>query len=415
MKKKIITLIFFINISLFAGWEKLKSNTSEWLTDVYFVDDSIGYAVGTNGTIIKTVDGGDNWSDISIKIPEWLLSLYFFDKNHGFIVGTNSIIISTADGGMSWKYQYLPYKVNFHGIFFSDRNNGWIVGGTPEGYGILLKTTDSGTTWIPVITDLPVELLGISVCSSNNSYVIGRNGTFLKSNNSDYSWSVNNILNFVFQDVTCNGDDIWLVGDHGIILKSTDKGYSWTFFPKITDNHLFKIRFNGNKGIIVGGSGSGYYSYSSIIMETDDGGNNWTLTQIESWPKLYSVAFPSLNRAYAVGYDGIILRYSPQITDITNNDVPHQFLLSQNYPNPFNIETVINYSLPKNGYVSLKVYDILGCEVTSLVNEYKSAGTYQIKFNGKSVADHSDLQSGVYFYKLTFEGINIIKKMILVK
>lgn len=118
MKKKIFIIIFFINISIFAGWEKLKSNTNEWLTDAYFVDDFIGYAVGTNGTIIKTIDGGDNWSNVSINIPEWLTSVYFFDKDHGFIVGTNSIIISTEDGGRSWKYQYLQYNANFHQIFF---------------------------------------------------------------------------------------------------------------------------------------------------------------------------------------------------------------------------------------------------------------------------------------------------------
>lgn len=299
--------------------------------------------------------------------------------------------------------------------FFSDRNKGWIAGGTPMGNGVLLRTTDGGATWLPVITNLPNELLGVYTCASNYSYIVGRDGIFLRSDNSDYYWSINNILNFVFQDVTCNNDDLWLVGDHGIILKSTNKGYSWTILPKITDNHLFKIRFIGNKGFIVGGSGSGYYSYSSVIMETDDGGKNWTLTQIESWPKLYSVAFPSLNRAYSVGYEGIILRYNPNITDVAKDDLPHQLLLNQNFPNPFNMETIISFSLPRNGYVSLKVFDILGREVAFLVNEYKSAGIYKIKFDSKSILANKDLQSGAYFYRLTFQGVSITKKMILMK
>lgn len=92
-----------------------------------------------------------------------------------------------------------------------------------------------------------------------------------------------------------------------------------------------------------------------------------------------------------------------------NNEVPHEYQLAQNYPNPFNPSTIINFSIPKSGLVKLVVYDILGREVTTLVNEAKVAGNYSVTF------DASSIPSGVYFYKLTSGSFVSTKKMALVK
>ncbi|NCQ19248.1 MAG: hypothetical protein COW85_14385 [Ignavibacteria bacterium CG22_combo_CG10-13_8_21_14_all_37_15] len=92
-----------------------------------------------------------------------------------------------------------------------------------------------------------------------------------------------------------------------------------------------------------------------------------------------------------------------------NNDIPSEFSLSQNYPNPFNPETVISYQLAWGSFVTLKIYDILGNEVTVLVNEEKPAGKYQVNFNGKN------LSSGLYFYKITTGNFTAVRKMLLIK
>lgn len=91
------------------------------------------------------------------------------------------------------------------------------------------------------------------------------------------------------------------------------------------------------------------------------------------------------------------------------SELPEGFYLSQNYPNPFNPETVIKYQLSSSGNVSLKVYDILGREVVTLVNEMKFSGTYEVKFSGNR------LSSGVYFYSLKSGNYVNTKKMLLVK
>ena len=85
------------------------------------------------------------------------------------------------------------------------------------------------------------------------------------------------------------------------------------------------------------------------------------------------------------------------------------YSLSQNYPNPFNPTTSIEYSVARNEYVSLKVYDILGNEISTLVNEVKSPGSYKVNFNG------SNLSSGIYFYKFNAGNYSSINKMILLK
>ena len=89
--------------------------------------------------------------------------------------------------------------------------------------------------------------------------------------------------------------------------------------------------------------------------------------------------------------------------------LPEKFDLAQNYPNPFNPVTKINYALPKQGLVSMKVYDILGKEVATLVNEVKNAGNYSVEFNA------SHLSSGIYFYKISVNGFSEVKKMTLIK
>ncbi|HSW55579.1 MAG TPA: T9SS type A sorting domain-containing protein, partial [Ignavibacteriaceae bacterium] len=98
------------------------------------------------------------------------------------------------------------------------------------------------------------------------------------------------------------------------------------------------------------------------------------------------------------------------VEDISNGEIPVNFTLYQNYPNPFNPSTTIQFSLPKSGDVTLKVYDILGREVATLLNETKNAGSYEVDFNA------SQLSSGIYFYQLSVGNeFRQTKKLVLIK
>ena len=98
------------------------------------------------------------------------------------------------------------------------------------------------------------------------------------------------------------------------------------------------------------------------------------------------------------------------ITKVDNiSEPPKEFVLLQNYPNPFNPVTVIRYSVPVKDHISLTVYDLLGREVSMLVNDVQSAGSYTIEFNA------SRLSSGIYFYQLRTGRFSETKKMMMLK
>ena len=102
------------------------------------------------------------------------------------------------------------------------------------------------------------------------------------------------------------------------------------------------------------------------------------------------------------------------VNDENNSPIPTEFLLGQNYPNPFNPTTKIKFSIPDVGtsfmkFIELKVYDVLGNEVATLVNEEKPSGVYQVTF------DASGLTSGIYLYRMQAGSFNQVNKMILIK
>jgi hypothetical protein len=151
--------------------------------------------------------------------------------------------------------------------------------------------------------------------------------------------------------------------------------------------------------------------------------NNWM--PLNGSPALSGSSFnnPNLNGFENVSYRGAFgtinwtldwAQFNPREYNVIginqiSSEVPENFTLEQNYPNPFNPSTSINFSIPKSGIVSLKVYDISGKEVANLVNESLTTGTYEYSFNAAS------LSSGIYFYTLKTEGITQTKKMMLVK
>ena len=115
---------------------------------------------------------------------------------------------------------------------------------------------------------------------------------------------------------------------------------------------------------------------------------------------------------YAVGEGGVIVKYKYEIPDniaSENNFVPSDFILNQNFPNPFNSSTTIRFSISEPANVSIKIFNVLGIQTTTLVDEFKSVGPFEVVWNGDNES------SGVYYVQMNVEGKISTKKMVLLK
>ena len=195
------------------------------------------------------------------------------------------------------------------------------------------------------------------------------------------------------------------IGD-GYFFKTTNGGINWNQFSTPASFNLKSLwMINVNTGYIT--TNFGY------IYKTTNSGNNWILLNSGTNQNLNYIYFMNNNTGYVVGDQGIILKTTDGGGNVWINQnfeqIPNEYYLFQNYPNPFNPITTIKYALPKNEFVKLVLFDILGREIQTLVNEKQSAGTYETTFNA------SQYPSGVYFYNLTTEEFSETKKMLMIK
>jgi len=156
---------------------------------------------------------------------------------------------------------------------------------------------------------------------------------------------------------------------------------------------IFKFGIYG--GDNEGGRGGFGNNHAENIVDTDTA---YTLNS----------QFGSINPAYYDAWD-YDLRRPKNPTGVLDESLPLVYELGQNYPNPFNPSTRISFSIPAQAKVELKVYNLLGQEIATLVNEVRAAGVHNVRFNGSALA------SGVYIYRLTAGDFNAVKKMVLVK
>jgi len=229
------------------------------------------------------------------------------------------------------------------------------------------------------------------------------------------------------------------VGDHGTILKTTNGGSSWSFRQSGVTVALRAVRvFDQNMGIAIGDS--------LTVVETVDGGETWTVQSSGSDATLNAMSFWSTLQGTMVGNGGMILSTTPFVTAVEREDglvsaTPKEFSLLQNYPNPFSAEggsasggkpyTAIRYHLTvpnaldsrealaeagisAANWVDLRVFDVLGRHVTTLVSGLRSAGLHAVQWDGTNERGER-MPSGVYFYRLIVGSSQITRKMILTK
>ena len=286
-------------------------------------------------------------------------------------------------------------------------SSGYILAGIHDGGAYL--STNNGSSWIRVDSGwTTANVLSFAINASGNIFAGIEGGVYLSTNNGS-SWTNIGLTNTgeVFS-LAINASGNIFAGEYreGVYL-STNDGTSWTQ-TSLDSMFVYALAIN-RSGDIFAGTTSGGASGGAVYHSTNNG-SSWTeVNNGLTNTNVYSLAIDSSGYIFA-GTAGGVFRSMNSTTDVkTQHTIAKEFALLQNYPNPFNPSTVISYQLPVNGYVTLKVYDVLGREVKTLVNDRQTAGTHSVTFDARTLA------SGVYFYRLSAGSFVSTKKLMLIK
>lgn len=292
------------SVDAIGSWGTQISGTDKKLYDIDMVG-LFGMAVGTNGIVVRTEDGGKTWTPVTL--PSGLQSdLHAVDvfNNNIAMVGGNKELFQTIDGGATWKLITLPNSTTFflRDIIIHSESVSVVVGSQGGVYRIengIATQIASGVTGV---------LLGVDMQLARG-WIVGVNGIILRSTNTGKTWSQvslptnlptnSNSFRDVFFANTVTG---WIVGDNGVILKSTNTGNTWTLQNSPTTEELQEVWFfNTQEGYIVGANGT--------VLHTSDGGTNWFVEPVGVNNSLFGIAGSSAETLWLAGANGTILHH----------------------------------------------------------------------------------------------------------
>jgi photosystem II stability/assembly factor-like uncharacterized protein len=408
---------------------------------VYFFNKSdtgisIGNPRNNHFEIYKTTDGGVKWDTVhNIPLADFgddFPTLYSGSGNTFLFGSLLRKVYRSSDRGSTWgkiSYTAAPSGAGV-AIQLKDDLNGLACTYFGDHVNRVARTTDGGLSWTP-IQPLPLSkpsfyffsyvpgTPGTYVITSHNNkngepetttpgsaYSIDGGGTWYKIDSKAHGWTS-------FSDDGWGwsggiGDTIYRIHKDVLVLPVELTSFSTNTIGNVieliwqtateTNNKGFEIYRNGKRISFIDGKGTTTekQNYSFVDKGLSAGKYKYMLKQID--------------------YDGTQKIVGEKTVNLK---LPEQFSLGQNYPNPFNPSTKIEFTIPQSSFVNLKIYNVLGEEVATLVNETKAAGNYEVNFSAKgrsaSGGNTANLPSGIYFYKLQAGNFSESKKMILLK
>lgn len=345
-----------------SGVQRYNRTTGNWenkgLREVEAVSVSPSgdlYAATFVDGIYRSINNGDSWEFVSNDVIE----------RYNFKAVTDSILVDAAfpnlkistDRGSSWNITNIESDIWSSSILYN-KNKIYLHGYTNFENKIFI-TTDTGKTFLEIT--VPVSLYGENGLAINSS-----NHLFLTS------------------------DGIYFSESPYINWSKLYQSSSYSIFIDLVDN-----------------------IYSSVvdgIIHSNNNGNHWELIFTENISRAFAHDLKIEDNSLFIATNSYGL-YELQIPTSIDDEVNFitNYHLFQNYPNPFNSSTNVKYSIPQSGRVSIKVFDLMGREVTTLLDRYQEAGSYDLIFQAH------DLASGIYFYQLQASEFTATKKLILLK
>ena len=387
------------------------------------------FAGSALGYITSSSDNGETWTRIG-ALQGNIESISFNTDNHIFVTTNIYGAFRSTDEGKSWT------KLNFGSgnlnRLLTINSKNYIF--ASDGKGIF-RSTNNGNDWtrLDFVSNV-TEIQCLVINSQDNIFVGGTEsstyphiGKVYRSTDNGENWTdASNGLSaagFRFLEVGPN-NNIYAaaISDIENIYCSTDNGETWNELYNAGNSYITSLAINENYQVFVSIWDYNDDMLKGRVFRSNDDGENWVeISNGLPGININSLAINSSGYIFAGTAGASIYRSINPTTSVRYHliNTPYTFSLSQNYPNPFNPTTKIEYSIPKSSLITLKVYDILGKEVATLVNEEKPAGNYSIQF----IAEN--LSSGIYFYKLSVSAFPSqdrqagnyfsVKKMILIK
>ncbi len=354
------------------------------------------------GSIFKSSDNGGNWTLTNTGITSSYINTLVC-SNGVLLAGTDYGIFRSTNNGYEWYPSNNGLTRLFVTTLTANENN--IFAGTSNG---IYLSTDNGINWNPINIDMyEIQITGILNLGDSLFAATQSEGVYISPDLGN-SWFMSNsgLNSLSTMGLTEVDGNIFVASRSRGVFKSTDKGMSWSSSDNGLPSELYPRTIISYDSLLFLGAGIG-------VFMSDDQALNWKNITPGLANTIAEVLGANSDTLYAGPYQGGVWKRSIAniLTDVKKdfNEVPNKFTLSQNYPNPFNPSTKISWQAPVSGWQTIKVYDVLGNEVATLVNDYRPAGSYEIEF----IASH--LPSGVYFYKLKVGDYVETRKMVLLQ
>ena len=375
--------------------------------DVKFVNQNEGWMVASN-YIYRSGDGGHQWNIQHMSTSEYYYGIEALDAQTAFCVGkksSNTLILKTTNGGTNWTSQTFPISGELWDVCFVSAMEGWIAGDR----GTVLHTDNGGGSWEIQSSGVTNDLYRIFFIDANHGWALDHSRTLLLTVDGGTTWTTSSYSESPYcRSVYFINNSFGWLGTSGGLYKSNDGGDKWSriTLPSSSYDEIVDIYFKDqNTGWILG---QGYNQ--TMIYKTTDSGITWE-NEFTASDDMNRFDFIPQGDGWVVGENSMIAYYNTDSNGYRskNGSIPTAMELFQNYPNPFNPVTMIKYDLSKNAKVKLTIYDIRGREVITLLDEQQTPGTYQVEFQNE------DLPSGTYFYRIQADDFISTKKMVLMR
>ncbi|MBN1562042.1 T9SS type A sorting domain-containing protein [candidate division KSB1 bacterium] len=374
--------------------------------------DGANYLAGTSSAIYASTDGGENWSKQSEIAATTITAALLKTKPGTIIAGTSRGAYRSTDRGATWTQ--CNAGIDNPDLFsLLETFTGKIYAGAHK--GCLYASTDDGATWTKVLTaagttifeSLAINSRGMIFAGTYNAY--GSEGVYRSiDDGANWTKSATGLVGATAWTLKIAQGDVIYAGSSKGVHKSTDDGATWqqliSGMPSAYSTNCLALCDNGHlyAGTVLNG-----------VYHSTDGGASWTALNSGLSNRMMQVmVLTDDGHLLAGGTNSTLFKSNTIVTGITRPVQLDGFLLCQNYPNPFNPATIITYSLPKDAFVTLHVYNVIGEEIATLVNERQPAGRHEVKW---LASRHNGPGSGVYYYQITADNYAGAGKMVLMR